>query len=94
MDGSISGSPEGQKLKLSRLVWISAVIVIAITAGSVVFGQVLNQRTEPQAADLSQAGTNKQEIRGTVKVTIQPISRVAFCRRVGWECFHQSAITS
>jgi hypothetical protein len=71
MDGSISGSPEGQKLKLSRLVWISAVIVIAITAGSVVFGQVLNQRTEPQAADLSQAGTNKQEIRGTVKVTIQ-----------------------
>ena len=68
MNRSISRSSEDRKRKSGRLVWFAAVIILVASAA---FGQVLNQHEEPKAADFSQTGSTKQEIRGAVKVTVQ-----------------------
>jgi hypothetical protein len=51
------------------LFWRVAVIVLLVAP--IARTQVLNQHEEPKTADFSQTGTGKQEIRGTVKVTVQ-----------------------
>lgn len=57
------------KRKWSLVFWF---ITIGLTWFSdIAFSQVYNQRSEPQAADLSQTATTAKEIRGAVKVTIQ-----------------------
>src|SRR5437667_1317657 len=68
MNRSISRSSEDRKRKSGRLVWFAAVIILVASA---MLGQVLNQHEEPKAADFSQTGSTKQEIRGVVKVTVQ-----------------------